>query len=388
MAATVPTAVQPKSAKPKKAPRVIGPNGPTWWDKIVERKWLAGSVAFHGLLAVVFAYWYLTPPAPPAKKFMKPGGGAEAARQGSEHKVSLGKKQSTMSAPEQAKRVTTTSSSAKIALPEMPIMPAQTTDVFANREAGVGGTGSAFGQTGTPGGGGNGNGSGISFFGLRTRAKSVVFLVDLSSSMVMSYNPPAVPGKPAPSKIVKDDRSYAVLEREVVRVIKQLDAGITFNVICFAGEVLPYRTGMGPANETEKMKAIKFVQERSPALNIVSERKQSERAAAGFKQPEGTPQKSATGFNHGGTVTAAALESAFALNPDVICLVSDGVPTDKSAASILTIVQDRQKTLPRPAVINVIAYLADSGQDFMKALAEQNQGSFKEIKPGMQSMGF
>jgi hypothetical protein len=205
--------------------------------------------------------------------------------------------------------------------------------------------------------------------------------------MVMSYNPPAQPGKPVPAKIVKDDKSYAVLEREVVRVIKQLDHTIAFNVICFAGEVAPYRAGMGPATDAERTKAVKFVQDRSPALNIVSERKDSERAVAGFKKAEGTA-KTATNFNHGGTNTAAALEAAFALNPDVICLVSDGVPTDKSSAIILTTVQERQKQLPRPSVINVIAYLADSGQEFMKTLAEQNQGSFKEIKPGMASLGF
>jgi len=39
-------------------------------------------------------------------------------------------------------------------------------------------------------------------------------------------------------------------------------------------------------------------------------------------------------------------------------------------------------------VINVVAYLADSGQKFMQDLANRNQGSFKEIKPGMQSYGF
>ena len=78
------------------------------------------------------------------------------------------------------------------------------------------------------------------------------------------------------------------------------------------------------------------------------------------------------------------------MNPDAICIVSDGVPTDGgyNGKNILEMVKERQKKMPRPAVINVIAYLADSGQQFMKDLAEQNQGSFKEIKPGMQSFGF
>jgi hypothetical protein len=380
MATTAPTLGQaPQSSAPR---RVLEPDGETLWAQVVRRKWLWGSVAIHGALALVFAIWKLAPGELPAKKFMKPGGGAEAAQQGSEHTAALGKKQSVMSAPEQARRVTTTSSLAQIALPDMPMLMAQSTEIFPNREAGTGGTGDQFGPTGTSRSGGAGDGKGISFFQLRSHARSVVFLVDLSSSMVMSYNPPSVPGRPAPAKIVKDAQSYAALEREVTTVIQQLDPGVTFNVICFAGEVLPYRQGLGAATQEEKQKAMRFVQERSPALGFAAERKVAERQAAGFKPAEGGAAKDGVIFNHGGTQTSAALKAALAMNPDLICLASDGVPTDKSAAKILAEVAAQQKSLPRPVVINVIAYLADSGQDFMKVLAEQNQGTFKEIKPG------
>jgi hypothetical protein len=381
--ATVP---QPKAVKP---PRVAGPQGPTLWEKILERRWLWGSIAFHIVLGIIATVWIIKNDSVERKKFMKPGGAADAARQGSEHKISLGRKQSTMSAPEQAKRVTTNSSFAKVALPEMPEMPTATTDVFANRAIGTGGAGNAFGATGTPGGGGGGGGSGINFFGLRMRAKSVVVLVDVSDSMVISPPMPvAVPGQPPPQKTVKDARTYTALEREVARVISQLDPSITFGVICFAGDVQRYSETLVQANPTQINNALKFVRERSPALNIVGERKNAEREAAGFKPTNSG--KTVTNFNHAGTRTGAALDYAFAMNPDAICLVSDGVPTDGSinGTNILERVKAKQKELPRPAVINVIAYLADNGQKFMRDLAEQNQGTFKEIKPGMQSFGF
>ena len=171
-----------------------------------------------------------------------------------------------------------------------------------------------------------------------------------------------------------------------MRVVRSLDQSMTFSVVCFAGDVKPYKTALVQANDLEKERAIKFIQEHNPGLNIVAERKAAERADAGFKPSAGGT--SVTKFNHAGTRAWAAMEYAFSMNPDVVCLVSDGVPTDKPANVFLKDVTDKQKELPRPAVINVVAYLADSGQQFMKDLAEQNQGSFKEIKPGMQSFGF
>jgi hypothetical protein len=376
--------------KPAKVRRSTDPEGPTLWEKIVQRKWLFGSIAFHIVLGIVATMWIVSHESVSRKKFMKPGNSAEAARQGSEHKVSLGRKQSTMSAPEQAKRVTTNSAFAKVALPEMPEMPTATTDVFANRAIGLGGAGNAFGATGTPGGGGGGGGSGINFFGLRTRAKTIVLCVDVSDSMIMGgAPPPPKPGEPPrtiPAKPQKGPQTYVALEREVARVVKSLDPSMSFSVICFAGDVAPYKTGLVPANDLEKNRAVQFIQQHNPGLNIVAERKDAERQAAGFKPSAGGT--SVTKFNHGGTRAFAAMELAFAMNPDVICMVSDGVPTDKEANQFLKDVEERQKQLPRPAVINVVAYLADSGQKFMQDLASKNQGSFKEIKPGMQSFGF
>ncbi len=377
-------------APPAVAPAMI-PTRSKFWRKIATRQFLIYSILFHVALGGGFMLWKIHDEANTRKKFMSPGAGADAARQGAEHKVSLGRKQSTMSAPEQAKRVTTNSAFAKVALPEMPDMPTATTDVFANRAIGMGGAGSAFGATGTPGGGGNGSGSGINFFGLRTRARTIVFLVDVSDSMVLSSAlPPGTPGQSGSSletKPQKGTHTYAALEREVARTIRALDNTMSFSVICFAGDVEAYNPLLTKVTDTEKERAIQWIGRHSPALNLVAEQKAADRAKAGFKENPNAP-KTVTNFNHGGTRAGAALDMAFAMNPDAICFVSDGIPSDGVAKDILAKVAAKQKELPRPAQIHVVAYLADGGQAFMKSLAEQNQGSFKEIKPGMSSFGF
>ena len=366
-------------------------NKPTIWQRILERRFLFLAIVVHAALGIGTTFWVVSNNTVARKKFMPPAGGAEQATKQAEHKVSLGRKQSTMSAPEQAKRVVTNSAFAKVALPEMPELPAATTDVFANRAIGFGGTGSAFGATGAPAGGGGG-GSGINFFGLRTRAKSLVFLVDVSDSMVMPLAPALQPKSApnAPKQPPKGPQTYKSLENEIIRSIRSLDRGMTFSLVCFAGDVEPYKEALVPANDLEKERAIKWLQARNPGLNIVAGRRDAERAAVGFDKTKPGGANSVTKFNHAGTRSLAALKFAFAMNPDAICFVSDGAPTDGGykGADIMPAVEALQKQLPRPSVINTVAFCPDGGLEFMKTLAAQNQGSFKEIKPSMSSFGF
>ena len=94
---------KPKVAKPKAIPS--GPQGPSFWQKLMTRKFLLVSVLLHVVLFVAAGYFVVTRQTVGRKKFMPPPGSAEQARAGAEHKVSLGRKQSTMSAPEQHRRV-------------------------------------------------------------------------------------------------------------------------------------------------------------------------------------------------------------------------------------------------------------------------------------------
>ena len=165
---------------------------------------------------------------------------------------------------------------------------------------------------------------------------------------------------------------------------------MTFSLVCFAGDVEPYKPALVQANDMEKERAIKWLQAHNPALNVVASQREAERVAAGFDKGKSGIANSVTKFNHAGTRALAALTFAFAMNPDAICFVSDGEPTDGGykARDMLPAVEELQKKLPRPAAINTVAFFADSGFEFMKALADKNQGSFKEIKPGMTSFGF
>ena len=90
-----------------------------------------------------------------------------------EHRVQMAQKQKTMSAPVQAKRVTTLAANAKVALPQMPAMPALASTVTPAKMGGMGGVGFGTSAAGAPGGGGGGGGP-VPLFGLRTKGKGLI----------------------------------------------------------------------------------------------------------------------------------------------------------------------------------------------------------------------
>ena len=374
------------------APKTACDKGPTLWEKIILRKWLFVAIGVHVVLALIAMVWIVAGKQTPRKQFMAPGSGTgtSKAKEKGEYTVTIRKKTSAMSAKDQAGRVTTKSPSAKVVLPEILDMRSDTAEVFRRSEMGVGGPGIGAGPTGRPGGGGHGDGPGIMIFNQRVHAKSIVLLVDVSDSMVMDLARPAPrPGMTVRTQPVKGIQTYAALEDEMRRVIGSLEPGVSFSVVCFAGDVEAYKASLAPANEEEKARALRFIREHSPALDAITAQRAQQRTDAGFQQTAGATDK-APHFNHAATRTMAGLDFAFKMNTDAICLISDGAPTDGGfgGAEILTKIQAMQKALPRPIQINVVAYLADGGQKFMADLAAQNRGSFKEIIPGMSSFGF
>jgi hypothetical protein len=186
----------------------------------------------------------------------------------------------------------------------------------------------------------------MNFFNTKANAQSVVFVVDVSGSMLSSP---------------KSVETYEVLEKEVAKVLRSLPATAKFGVVVFSREARPFREHLISATSNDKVKAINWLKKMSPA------------AARDPRTSEDEKQ-----FHHG-TRADLGLERAFAMQPDVIFFVSDGEPTGAKPPQILEKVQAAQNALPRPAVVNVVAYLADDGQAFMRDLAKQNQGTFREI---------
>ncbi|MDQ3622878.1 MAG: VWA domain-containing protein [Verrucomicrobiota bacterium] len=316
-------------------------------EKILASKFLIVSIAVHLLFALGATYFVVQQIQAKRKLTFTAGPPvANPSKRAIEHKVSMARKKTTMSAPAQAKRITT-AGLAKFALPEMPSMPSAT-DVLPNRMAGLGGTGQGFGA------GGAGGGMAVNFFGLRASVKNIVFVVDISASMVGGKS--------------KSPKTYEVLEREVIKVISGLDPSAKFGIVAFAKGDTPYRSELAPARPDEKQKGINWFKGMSPG-----DAKQRSTGKGGFKAYKDG--------QHYGTRADLGLERAFKLKPDTIFFVSDGEPTGSNAAQVLKQVEAHQKGLSKPAVIHAIAFLADSGQKFMRELAERNKGTFREVNP-------
>ena len=325
------------------------PLKPSLWQKATSSKVLVISVLIHLLFAA--GATYLIVQRVQLKRKMTFQGGppaVNASKRALEHQMSLGKKKAVMSAPAQAKRIMSTGLS-KVALPDLPSLPSAT-DAVPNRMGGIGGVGNSFGGGGGGGGLGGGGGSGINFFGLRSMVQNVVFVVDVSNSMISGN---------------KNARTYATLEKEVEKVVKSLDPLAKFGLICFSAEALAYKNTLTSAAGFEKQRAIEWMKKQSPVETL--DPKLKDKALEDVKH------------KHMGTHADDALQRAFAMKPDTIFFISDGEPTGTRGSDVIKEVADLQKTLPRPAKVHVIAYVPDDGQEFMKGLAGANGGEYRVV---------
>ena len=318
----------------------------THWQRVASSKVLIGVVLVHLLFGVTAGYIYVARYA--GKRKMTFSGGpptTNPSQRALEHQVAMGKKRNMMSAPAQAKRITT-SGLAKVALPDMPAMPALN-DVLPARMAGMGGMGLGPGGGGGGGLGSGGGGGNINFFGLRGRFRNVVFLIDISGSMVQGLK--------------KNPTTWSALEDEVDKTLKGLEPIMRFGLVAFASGVEAYKMELTDARNDEKTNAIKWLKKQSPLEYI----------------DPSSSQKAKD--KHHGTRADLALQKAFRMKPELIFFVSDGEPTDMPVDDVISMVEQLQAQMTRRVTINVVAYKADSGFKFMKELAEKNGGTFREV---------
>ncbi len=320
-----------------------------FWQRASSSKVLMISVVVHLLFGAGAAY-FIVQRVQLKRKMTFQGGPptVNASKRALEHKMSLGKKKAVMSAPAQAKRIMS-SGLAKVALPDLPSLPSAT-DAVPNRMGGVGGVGNSFGGGGGGGGMGGGGGSGINFFGLRSMIQSVVFVVDVSNSMVTGE---------------KNGKTWVNLEKEIEKVVNSLDPLAKFGLICFSAEAIPYRTSLTGAIGFEKRRAIDWMKKQAPTEILDPKLKDKALDDARHK--------------HMGTHADEALQRAFAMKPDTIFFISDGEPTGSSGKDVIEQVKTLQLSLPRPAKIHVIAYVPDDGQEFMQGLARANGGEYRVV---------
>jgi hypothetical protein len=137
-----------------------------WYRKLFASQFLFISILFHLLFGAVAAYVVVNR-YQAARKLTFKGGppSPNPSTRALEHKVQMAKKQSTMSAPSVAKRITSTAPS-KVSLPEMPAMPKLAAPPV--KMAGAGGADVSFNPGGmTTSGGSGAGGAAVPFFGFR-----------------------------------------------------------------------------------------------------------------------------------------------------------------------------------------------------------------------------
>ncbi len=278
-----------------------------------------------------------------------------------EHQVSMVQKLKTGGSPPQTRRIVA-NGIGSITLPEMPRMPSanlMTPSALPGMSGSGFGTGAGVGTALSPamgmGSAGAAAGGGFSFFGFRGAAGSIVYVVDVSGSMIQG---------------TKDRTSYEKLEQEVINSINALSPAMKFNIITFGSEAFVYQRTIVGATPMEKEKAIKWLKSYSPCLLLIS----------GQTQGNDSMWVSVKGRRHNKTSSKMALSKAFEQGPDTIVFVSDGEPTDDQRDKVLWSVRELQEVRSKRAIINVFAYKADSGQFFMEKLAKDNGGKFTDIR--------
>jgi hypothetical protein len=138
-----------------------------WWNwERTSGKFLIISIGAHALFGIIAAV-LVVQHYQGARKLTFKGGppSPNPSTRALEHKVQMAKKQSTMSAPAMAKKITTTGIS-KVSLPDMPAMPKLAAPPV--KMAGAGGTDVSFNAGTMNAGGGTGaGGAAVPFFGFR-----------------------------------------------------------------------------------------------------------------------------------------------------------------------------------------------------------------------------
>ncbi len=206
-------------------------------------------------------------------------------------------------------------------------------------------------------------------FGAEVVSRTPVFVIDISGSMVIKDPPPpgeekkpddpstspAGPGK-KPRELGDDRMRIVRAKKELTKLIKALDKGVRFNIIAYNRKVKAWsRKGLKPATKPNKASAVKFVQQ--------------------FKA-EAT------------THTDEALKEAWEnvkYGCDTIYLLSDGWPThsgdnkdsDRIEKDILEFFRKNNKF--KKVRIHTLGF-RDAHFLFMRQLADENSGRFRDIK--------
>ncbi|MFP4260365.1 MAG: VWA domain-containing protein [Opitutales bacterium] len=193
----------------------------------------------------------------------------------------------------------------------------------------------------------------MDFFGMEMSGNDVVFVIDMSGSMILKQR--GIDG-------------YEVVAKEVEKALEEMQ-GVKFNVIAFGGTVDVFERRFVTADRRSIEEASKFLRERDPRNT----------------QPEGATKvdrkhwRNYKDGRHTATHAGEALKEAFELNPGLVIFLSDGNPNGEMKQDEIFEMVEQYRTDVSPVVINTMSYKSKNGREFLERLAEISEGEFTKI---------
>lgn len=260
------------------------------------------SLIIHGLLALVGGAFivakYIQPPPP---KFIAPPPPPpiKIPPQTRQHRMNLAAHAGLASKPTFKHRLVSLRPTA-FALPEAPkisfdadLVP-DPSAVASSMISGLTGSGGIGNGSGFGFGGGGGLGKGLStftFMGLKSQGQRIALCFDVSASVVNKATSSGVP--------------LSKIKEETVQLIEGLPSGAQFGLIQFVRNYKPFNPALTPMTPANRDLAKQWIEKEW------NESGQMNRGQSGVISP-----------NPNGVV--CVLDAAYAMNPDVIFLISDG----------------------------------------------------------------
>lgn len=177
----------------------------------------------------------------------------------------------------------------------------------------------------------------VHLFGLAPRATHLVFILDVSGSMLEKSG---------------TETRLSLARKELTAALRGMDSQQTFNVLLYGSRSVSFEKGPIPATPDNIYRAEKFLNS-SPDTGGASHMEE-------------------------------ALTKAIGMKPDVIMLIADGEPTSTSPQVVLTQTKFLRKRVHKEMRLHAIGYFLKKGSApelFLQKLASQNNGFYNRWAP-------
>ena len=213
------------------------------------------------------------------------------------------------------------------------------------------------------------------FYGIPTNSDRICYIIDVSGSMkkkVEEWKRITITGRKQTEEAVMGKTRMDVAKNELKRAIYNLNSKKRFTIIFFSNKVQAWKAEPVYATRANKQAAIKDTDVQAPAGSTYTLGALREAFAI-------------AGILGGGK--AAKTGKSGELGIDTIFLLSDGAPTNNSLESVklmdpeVILNQVKQWNKDAGVTIHTIAvHTTPAGTYFLKQLAAQNGGMFRERK--------